>query len=45
MLEWGAMLLQRGGKTPTPYPHPTDMSLNALGYWTDNGAWYHCKCS
>ena len=25
--------------------HPTDISLTHIGYWTDNGAWYHYLCS
>ena len=40
ILEWGDVLLARGGKRRTALPHPTDLSLNTLGYWTDNGAWY-----
>ena len=41
----GDRLLKKGGKTRTALPHPTDLSLNTLGYWTDNGAWYHYLCS
>ena len=39
IMAWGDVLLARGGKTRTELPHPTDISLNTLGYWTDNGAW------
>ena len=40
------MLLARTGKTRTNYAnHPTDLSLTHIGYWTDNGAWYHYLCS
>lgn len=41
MMGWGDLLLKKGNKQRTPLPHPTDLSLNMLGYWTDNGAWYH----
>eukprot|EP00039_Didymoeca_costata_P014439 m.233429 g.233429 ORF g.233429 m.233429 type:complete len:870 (-) comp16027_c0_seq1:181-2790(-) len=41
MMAWGNTLLKKGKKTRTAYPHPTDMSMNTLGYWTDNGAFYH----
>ena len=43
--EVGARLLAKGGKTKTKLQHPTDLSLTSLGYWTDNGAWYHYLCS
>eukprot|EP00051_Salpingoeca_urceolata_P033171 m.19308 g.19308 ORF g.19308 m.19308 type:complete len:807 (-) comp5917_c0_seq1:58-2478(-) len=39
MISWGRFLLARAGK-----PHDTwraDMSLNTLGYTTDNGAFYY----
>ena len=41
----GSRLLARGGKARTTLQHPTDLSLTSLGYWTDNGAWYHYLCS
>ena len=31
----GDRLLKKGGKSRTALPHPTDLSLNTLGYWTD----------
>jgi len=42
----GDLLLKKGNKTRTILiDHPTDKSLTSLGYWTDNGAWYHYLCS
>ena len=38
-------MLKTGGKSRTQLQHPTDRSLTSLGYWTDNGAWYHYLCS
>jgi len=45
VLAWGDVLLERSGKTRTLLDHPHDLSLTDLGYWTDNGAWYHYLCS
>jgi hypothetical protein len=46
LMAWGDVLLAKTGKTRTNYAdHPTDLSLTHLGYWTDNGAWYHYLCS
>ena len=41
----GDRMLKTGGKSRTQLQHPTDRSLTSLGYWTDNGAWYHYLCS
>ena len=46
LMAWGDVLLAKTGKTRTNYAdHPTDLSLTHIGYWTDNGAWYHYLCS
>ena len=39
LMDWGDVLLAKGGKRRTPLDHPTDKSLTHIGYWTDNGAW------
>ncbi len=39
MRGWGAALRARSGKTPAS--RDADHSINYLGYWTDNGAYYY----
>lgn len=34
LMDWGDVLLQRGGKTRTVQDHATDKSLTHIGYWT-----------
>ncbi|MEQ0565184.1 hypothetical protein ABJI51_39425 [Amycolatopsis sp. NEAU-NG30] len=38
---WGSALLALGGKRPVP--NDANVTLNKLGYWTDNGATYYYK--
>ena len=38
-LRMGAVLLARGGKSPTA--PDADVAVSTLGYWTDNGAYYY----
>ncbi len=39
--DWGSQLLTLGGKSRAS--ENSDPSLNYLGYWTDNGAYYYYK--
>ena len=39
MRGWGAALRRRSGKTTAA--RDADHSINYLGYWTDNGAYYY----
>ena len=36
---WGEAMVALAGKRPVP--HDSDVTLNRLGYWTDNGAAYY----
>ncbi|KAL0489137.1 hypothetical protein AKO1_013847, partial [Acrasis kona] len=40
VLEWGSILLKKGGKAPTTV-ESSDIAIKTLGYWTDNGAYYY----
>ena len=41
MEEWGALLLQRYGKASGTIGQRRSISLDYLGYYTDNGAYYY----
>jgi hypothetical protein len=40
LMDWGDVLLQKGGKTRTVLDHPTDISLTHIGYWTVSWWWW-----